>query len=216
MNVAGLEFVEADKVLILLRALPQLCRQWVVLNAPNESFQTYVDCALRYEAQQRICKPIASLSGFDHKGKGKDKGKKGKGSQEKGGKDHANTGKGKGSGSETRTCFHCNERGHLAVDCPKKPKGGKGFGDKGSKGEGKGKGKEKGKKGEKGEKGSKGKPKGKRATEFSQQPESEAGSEIWSEPDVEEGGRLSMFASPSQTLDPFFMRQSTEDHDPYL
>lgn len=75
----------------------------------------------------------------------------------------------------------------------------KGFGDKGSKGEGKGKGKEKGKKGEKGEKGSKGKPNRKRATEFSQQAESEAGSEIWSEPDVEEGGRLSMFASPSQT-----------------
>ena len=72
----------------------------IVLNAPNESFQTYVDCALRYEAQQRIWsdlngKPIAGLSGFDHKGKGKDKGKKGKGSQEKGGKDHANTGKGK-------------------------------------------------------------------------------------------------------------------------
>ena len=61
-------------------------------------------------------------------------------------------------------------------------------------------------------------PKGKRATEFSQQPESEAGSEIWSEPDVEEGGRLSMFASDPivRSVSPFFMRQSTEDHDPYL
>ena len=84
MNVVGLEFVEADKVLILLRALPQPFRQWVVLNAPNESFQTYVDCALRYEAQQRIWsdlngKPIASLSGFDHiRARGRTKGRKGK------------------------------------------------------------------------------------------------------------------------------------------
>ena len=214
--------VEADKVLILLRALPQPCRQWIVLNSPDESFQTYVDCALRYEAQQRIWsdlngKPIASLSGQDPKGgKGKDKGKKGKGGpQPKGGKDHSGYAKGKGVGSETRTCFHCNERGHLATDCPKKQKG-KGSFDKSSKGDPKGgKGKDKGKKGEKG---SKGKTKGKRATEFSQQPESEAGSEIWSEPDIEEGGRLSMFASDPivRSVSPFFICQSTEDHDPFL
>ena len=74
------------------------------------------------------------------------------------------------------------------------------------------------KKGEKGEKGSKGgKPKGKRATEFSSyQPESEAGSEVWSEPDVEDGGRLSVCLSPSMHAEPFFFCQSLDAHDPYL
>ena len=38
VNIKGLEFVEADKVLVLLRALPQPCRQWIVLNSPDESF----------------------------------------------------------------------------------------------------------------------------------------------------------------------------------
>ena len=47
-----------------------------------------------------------------------------------------------------RTCFHCNERCHLAVDCPQRSKS-KGSADKSAKGEGKSKGKEKGKKGDK-------------------------------------------------------------------
>ena len=43
--------------------------------------------------------------------------------------------------------------------------------------------------------------KGKRATEFSQ-PEPEAGSEVWSEPDFEDGGRLSMCLEPSLPMNP--------------
>ena len=84
VNIKGFEFAEADKTLILLRALPQQCRQWIVLNNADESFVSYVESALRYEAQQRIWldlngKPIASLGGFDPKGKGKErKGGKGK------------------------------------------------------------------------------------------------------------------------------------------
>ena len=229
VNIKGLEFVEADKVLVLLRALPQQCRQWVVLNSPDESFQTYIDVALRYEAQQRIWldmngKPIASLGGFEPKGGkggkgGKDLGKKGKkgdkGDKGKGSRDRAD--KGKGIGTETRTCFHCNERGHLAADCPKRPKN-----DRPPKGDGKN---TKGKKGDKGGKNNPkgGKPQGKRATEFaSYQPESEAGSEPWSEPDVEDGGRLSVCLAPQVPKNPclpcgpFFICQSTTEHDPYL
>ena len=44
-------FAEADETLILLRALPQQCRQWIVLNNADESFVSYVESALRYEAQ---------------------------------------------------------------------------------------------------------------------------------------------------------------------
>ena len=181
VNVKGLEFVEADKVLLLLRALPPQCRQCIVLNAPDESFSAYVESALRYEAQQRIWsdlngKPIAALNAPGDKGKGTDSKGKGKGKDKaKEGKGSDTRGKGKGGSDETRTCFTCGQRGHLSVDCPSRGKG-KSKGDAGKdrqKGKGSsGKSSEKGKKGDaKGH----GKPKGKRATEFSlSQPESEA------------------------------------------
>ena len=91
VNVRGLEFQEADKVLLLLRSLPSQCRQWVVLHAKDESFNTYLEAALRYESQQRIWselngQPIAALG--DQKGIFfVPKGKKGKGKEKKGGKD---------------------------------------------------------------------------------------------------------------------------------
>ena len=222
VNIKGLEFVEADKVLLLLRALPHQCRQWVVLNSPSESFASYTECALRYEAQQRIWldlngKPIASLN-QDSKGykggKGKEKKGNSKGKKaDKEGKGNESPGKGKGVGNaETRTCFHCNERGHLAINCPNKPKD-KSNSEKGSKGSKGEKGKmEKGKKGEKGSKGSPKGPKGKRATAFESQPESEVGSE-WSEPDFEDGGRLSVF---EQVATPFFICSNIEPQDPLL
>ena len=226
VNIKGLEFAEADKTLILLRALPQQCRQWIVLNNTDESFVSYVESALRYEAQQRTWldlngKPIASLGGFDPKGKGKErKGGKGRNdNQDKEGKGkHLGKGKGTGSGSETRSCFQCGERGHLSANCPNRDKRHgspekQSKGDKG-KGDGKGKSKEKGKKGEKGDKGGKGKMKGKKTTEFSQ-PESEAGSEVWSEPDFEDGGRLSTCMEPSLPVEPFFMCQNLDDHDTF-
>ena len=166
VNIKGLEFAEADKTLILLRALPQQCRQWIVLNNADESFVSYVESALTYEAQQRIWldlngKPIASLGGFDPKGKGKQsKGGIGKNdNQDKEGKGkHLGKGKGAGSGSETRSCFQCGERGHLSANCPNRDKrrGSPEKQSKGDKGKGDGKGKNRGK-GKKGEKGGKGK-----------------------------------------------------------
>ena len=129
MNVKGLEFFEADKVLLLLRALPPQCRQWIVLNAPDESFSAYVESALRYEAQQRIWsdlngKPIAALNAPGDKGKGKDSKGKGKGKDKaKEGKGSDTRGKGKGGSDETRTCFTCGQRGHLSVDGPSRGKG---------------------------------------------------------------------------------------------
>ena len=228
VNVRGLEFQEADKVLLLLRSLPSQCRQWVVLHAKDESFNTYLEAALRYESQQRIWselngQPIAALG--DQKGQSVPKGKKGKGKEKKGGKDgktqeNSEKGKGIGNGSESRTCFQCNQRGHLAADCPNKSPF-KSKGDSNSKGSNKsdGKGKkgfEKGKKGSPSDKGKSkgGKPKGQRATEFQQQPESEVGSE-WSEPDVEDGGRLSTF-NEQDVAQPFFICQNMQSADPYL
>ena len=56
VNTQGLDFLEseADKVLFLLRALPQQCRQWIVLHSPDARFDTYIESALRSESQQRI------------------------------------------------------------------------------------------------------------------------------------------------------------------
>ena len=117
VNTQGLEFQEADKVLLLLRSLPAQCRQWIVLHSSDERFDTYLQAALRYESQQRIwsdlnSQPIAAIKGDKGKKGGKGKDKKG----EKGAKGFENRDKGKGVGgtSETRTCFSCNQRGHLA------------------------------------------------------------------------------------------------------
>ena len=82
VNTQGLDFLEseADKVLFLLRALPQQCRQWIVLHSPDARFDTYIESALRSESQQRIWpdlngQPIATLGlkGKGKKGKGKGK-----------------------------------------------------------------------------------------------------------------------------------------------
>ena len=102
VNTQGLDFLEADKVLLLLRALPQQCRQWIVLHSPDERFDTYIESALRYESQQRIWsdlngQPIASIGE-----KGKDKGKKGKG---KGQKVQRNKTKGRVSGVRQEHVF---------------------------------------------------------------------------------------------------------------
>ena len=192
VNVANLAITEADQCLVLLRSLPTHCRQWLVLNVVHEDFQSYVDAALRYESQLRAWnelegKPIAAF-GDNDKGKGDGKGK----------------GKNKTDGKETRTCFECNQRGHLAVDCPNKRKWPKKGAEKGKgKSKGKdGKGKQKGGKDQKGDgkgKGKKGKGKGKRATETisesGEQPEEYP--DEWSEiGEAEDGGRLSMLVTP--------------------
>ena len=188
VNVSNLAINEADQCLVLLRSLPTQCRQWLVLNVLREDFQSYVDAALRYESQLRAWnelegKPIAPLN---ENGKGKD----GKGKR-----------KGKGDNKETRTCFECNERGHLAADCPNKKSGTRKGNEKGKgKQSGKekdGKDKQKGGKDQKGDskgKSKKGKGKGKRATETL---ESERGDQPEDYPDewseIEDGGRLSSF-----------------------
>ena len=209
VNTNGLEILDADKVLILLRALPQQCRQWVVLNSVVESFDDYSAMALRYEAQQRVWseqgKPISPF-GEDQKGKGK----KGKGKDAKGkkGKSGGESGKGKNNdGAETRTCFKCGQRGHLADRCPLRD-GGKTNDAKGNKGKGgKGKTSSKGKNSgnqqqKKGAKGPGKGAKGKRATELAAsdgatdvEPNAEPSEDDWSEYEYAEqpAGRLSTF-----------------------
>ena len=186
VNVANLPINEADQCLVLLRSLPGQCRQWLVLNVVHEDFQSYVDAALKYESQLRAWNELEAkpISPFNETGKGKGKEK----------------GKGRGDGKETKTCFECNEKGHLAADCPNKKFQKKGS-DKGKgKQHGKGKdtkGKQKGggkdRKGDGKGKSKKRKGKGKRATETlsesGEQPEDNP--DEWSEIDAEDGGRLS-------------------------
>ena len=156
-----------------------------MLNVVHEDFQSYVDAALKYESQLRAWNELEAkpISPFNETGKGKGKEK----------------GKGRGDGKETRTCFECNERGHLAADCPNKKfqkKGNdKGKGKQHSKGKdtkGKQKGGGKDRKGDGKGKSKKGKGKGKRATETlsesGEQPEDYP--DEWSEIDAEDGGRL--------------------------
>eukprot|EP00435_Cladocopium_sp_Y103_P044265 s1257_g12.t1 len=215
VNMKDLDIHEPDKVLLLLRCLPEPCRQHLTLFVPDESFSSYCAAALKYESQQRAwtelnSKPIANMNekGFE-KGTGKSKGKKGKGKDSNGkgskGKQNESKGTGKQSGKgeqkETRTCFQCGERGHLAGKCPQK----KTKGAKGEKGNSKGKNKGNGKK-------SFSKGKGKRATELSDA-EAEPGAEPseggdgWSELeyDGEAGGRLSCCFGPS-FLQPCFQK----------
>ena len=208
VDVSDLAINEADKILLLLRSLPESCRQFLTLHVPIQTFKNLCDAALKYEAQQRAwtelnSKPIAPFKGEKgDKGKGKDgKGKKGKGKQ--------NDQKGKGksanqsaesspnaSSPETRTCFTCGERGHLANKCPKKgsaPPNKKG-------GNGKGKGK-----------------KGKRATELTES-QSEAGDNesAWSEVgDGDVPTRLSMFmfSQPETKFQPGVFADSRFDRD---
>lgn len=88
VDVSDLAINEADKILLLLRSLPESCRQFLTLHVPIQTFKNLCDAALKYEAQQRAwtelnSKPIAPFKGEKgDKGKGKDgKGKKGKGNR---------------------------------------------------------------------------------------------------------------------------------------
>ena len=212
VNNAQLDIMEPDQILILLRSLPDACRQWLVLNVVQESFQAYTEAALRYEAQQRAWselnhKPIAQW-------KDKGKGKGGKGSE-----DEKNQGKGKGEdkqqdspNKDAKGCFKCGSTKHFARDCPHKneqyyqskdkkgsgksqakgktsSKGSKGKETKGKDSKGKGKGKSKSKKGQ-------------RAAEFSESSDywsdyDEGWNESWEDDDqwseISDGGRLASF-----------------------
>lgn len=98
------------------------------------------------------------------------------------GKGKQNPGKGpeNASSPETRTCFHRNKRGHLSKDCPDKQKG--------KKGDGKSKGAKPGKSR---------KPKGKRATEMSQNWTEDEPDDAWSEFEGEGGESLHLTSSTS-------------------
>ena len=212
VNNAQLDIMEPDQILILLRSLPDACRQWLVLNVVQESFQAYTEAALRYESQQRAWselnhKPIAQW-------KDKGKGKGGKGSE-----DEKNQGKGKGEDKQqdsphkdTQGCFKCGSTKHFARDCPHKYDQYYQYKDK----KGSGKSPEKGKTNSKSSKGketkgkdSKGKGKGKskskkgqRAAEFSESSDywsdyDEGWDESWKDDDqwseISDGGRLASF-----------------------
>ena len=191
VSSADLCITEADKILVLLRSLPNGCRQFLTLHVVDQSFKGLCEGALRYESQQRTwaelnSKPIVPFSG---KGKDKDgKGKDGKGKNKGKNKGNEQKGKGKSKSSgkdgstETRTCFQCGQRGHLSADCPDRNGSTGGANSPGGKSQ-KGKGK-------------KGKGKvGKRATELTENAADGAASETWSEIGDQDQGtqRLSTF-----------------------
>ena len=128
---ASLAVTEADKSIIVLRSLPEKCREYTVLGDGIEDFQVLRQRALDWEYKHRawseLDKPsgkiqelqqqIAALKGKGGK-KGSDfsgKGSKGKNGGNAGGKDAGGAGAGKGKFSGA--CYLCNKPGHIAKNC---------------------------------------------------------------------------------------------------
>ena len=165
----GLQLLDTDLTMILLRSLNPEIRSYCLMHAATDTFHDLRLSALRYESTQRLWTEVgggarSQLNAFTEKGKEKGKGKGGKESNKdgkgKGGKEPHKEGKGKDPKKETKgECFRCGKVGHFAKDCrvkldSDKEKGkGKGSGDASKKTDkekgkgGKGKGKKGGRKG---------------------------------------------------------------------
>ena len=128
---ASLAVTEADKSIIVLRSLPDKCREYTVLGDGIEDFNVLRQKALDWEYKHRawseldktpskvqeLQQEIAALKGKGGK-KGSDFSGKGSKSKSKDGSGKESGGAGTGKGKSTGACYLCNRPGHIAKNCP--------------------------------------------------------------------------------------------------
>lgn len=126
----SLRVSEADKVIVLLKQLPQTVRMFVQLHGRSNTFEELKQCVLDYDTNTRLLSDVASLrvtrdqpSGGRYRSNSRDsKGSKGS--------------KGKGKGANSGLCWNCGKAGHRQKDPPKEKGKGKGKRSDGGKGGG--------------------------------------------------------------------------------
>ena len=204
VDMVGLQLTDADLLLVLMKALPDVVKNYVIHHSVGDSYASYRQAACKWEAQQRMFVEHGSTQGKVGKVHEVSSSPVSPGAWEHGSQhtewysiaDDAGVvdavdqkcskcGSKKHDTSSCQTdvskltCFRCSEKGHISANCPKKNsgKGGKPSGSnvKGSKG--------KTPKEVKG-KFDKGKGKGKKCKSFGKKGKlNELGSETWSPED---------------------------------
>ena len=209
VDIVGLQLTDADLLLVLMKALPEVVKSYVILHSIGDSYASYRQAACKWESQQRMFVEHSSAQGKVGKVHEVSSSPVSHGAYEYGSQTEwfsiaddtrmidavdqkcSKCGSRKHVTSECQTdvsklaCFRCGEKGHISAHCPKKssPSSGKGGKFNGSDSKGS---KGKTSKGFKGVKGKfdRGKGKGKKGKSFGKKGKlNELGSESWSPED---------------------------------
>ena len=134
---ASLAVTEADKSIIVLRSLPDKCREYTVLGDGIEDFNVLRQRALDWEYKHRawseldktpnkiqeLQQQIQALKGKGgKKGPGFDSSGKGSKGKSKDSSSKGSGGAGAGKGKVSGACYLCNKPGHIAKNCPEADK----------------------------------------------------------------------------------------------